>query len=103
MCRSTRSLSLFNDQIAHCALGSDTTSSSRAFRNSGCAHKTFGDQAIERARPIKRHKARNSLAMIRNGHLASLANCVKVTAEVITKFAYSGFHRPSMALSSSNI
>jgi hypothetical protein len=92
-----RSLALVGDQVADRAPGGDATSSSSAFRDSGCGDEAFGDESIERAWPIEGHESGDRLAVVCDGHLVSGAYGIEVPAQVVAQFADASFHPPSMA------
>lgn len=103
MYRSRQSLTLFGDEVAHRAFGRYSSKRAGTFPSSRCGCEPLGDEAVEWARPIERHKPRHRFAVVGDSDFVTVTHDFEVPAEVIAKFLNSSFHQPIMALLQSEI
>jgi hypothetical protein len=86
-------------EIADGPFGSDAPCRPCPLRCSGRRDESFGDETIERPRPIEWDEPRHGLTVIGDDHLLAVSNGVEVTAQMVPQLSHSSFHSTIMALS----
>jgi hypothetical protein len=92
-CRSTRSPSLFADQVGYGALGLDGLGR-WPLRLPGRCHDALGDESVKDALAANRYNAGDRSPPVRHDDLIAITHPVEVAAQVVPEFPDADLQRP---------
>src|SRR5215211_7340501 len=94
-CRSTRSPSLFADQVGYGALGLDGLGR-WPLRLPGRRHDALGDESVKDALAANRYDASDRSPAVCHDDLITITHPVEVAAQVVPEFPDADLHRSSL-------